>query len=223
MTEPPNRSARFWTIGGIVGVVTILAFVFGVPGNLLNALQLIDRLTGRDTSSTSTSASTPAAPPGTADPGNAPAPAPSQWSPADVADSTADPPTAAYPSPIAQPPSPQTSEAPPAIPAVDRIQIATWAYNPAGPPNTYIADNNGGKKIKVSWTSSAGGYEVDGGCTSSVRIQGPDTDHAENSSNCSDSMGTYLDVQQPGNYTVTVTTYQSSGAQYSDSIPVTIQ
>jgi hypothetical protein len=127
-------------------------------------------------------------------------------------------------SPVAEPPPPPTFEAPPAVPAVvDSIRISTWAYDPAGPPNTYIADNNGGKKIKVSWTSSAGGFDVNGGCTSSVRMQGPDTDHAESSSNCSDSMGTYFDVHQPGVYEVTVTTYQTSGAQHSDSIPVTIQ
>ncbi|MBB3753731.1 hypothetical protein FHT44_006253 [Mycolicibacterium sp. BK634] len=218
MTEPPNRSARFWVIGGVVGLAAILAFVFAVPGNLLNALQLLDRLNAQDTSSTSTS--TPAVPQGTDYPSRSSTP---PWSPADVPDPPAEPPPVDHSPSVSQPPPLPTSEAPPAIPSVDHIEISTWAYNPAGPPNTYVADNNGGKKIRVSWTSSAGGYDVSGGCTSSVRITGPGTDRAENSSNCSDSMGTYLDVNQPGNYTVTVTTYQKSGAQHSDSIPVTIR
>jgi len=104
---------------------------------------------------------------------------------------------------------------------VDRIQISTWAYDKAE-LNTYLADNTGGKSIRVSWTASANGYEVNGACASSVRIQGPDTDQAKNTSNCSDSMGTYLQVHQPGNYTVTVTTHQDSGDEYSDSITVTV-
>lgn len=36
-------------------------------------------------------------------------------------------------------------------------------------------------------------------------------------------MGTYLKVQQPGNYTVTVTARQNSGAEYSESVTVTIE
>lgn len=130
------------------------------------------------------------------------------------------PPTTSEP-PITEPQPSATSEAPPPIPVVDRVQISTWAYDKAG-LNTYIADNAGGKKIRVSWTATANGYEVTGACASSVRIQGPDTDIAKNSSNCSDSMGTYLDVHQVGTYTVTVTTHQDSGAEYSDSINVTI-
>jgi hypothetical protein len=115
------------------------------------------------------------------------------------------------------------SQAQPAILAVDHIQIFTWAYNPAGPPNAYIADNNGGKKVRISWESSAGGFDVNGGCTSTVHVEGNGYDHAESSSNCSDSMGTYFDVPKPGIYTATVTTYQTSGHQYSDSLPFTIQ
>lgn len=211
MTDPDSSSTWKWVVG----------IVLGVPATILAVLQLSDRFSDDASPPTSTqSASVHSSPSGTADPGPSPT---SAWSPPDVPDSPAELPQADYPSAVAQPPSPPTSEAPPAISSVDRIQIETWAYDPAGPPNTYIADNDGGKKIKVSWTSSAGGYEVNGGCTSSVRIQGPDTDHAETSSNCSDSMGTYFDVQQPGNYTVTVTTYQKSGAQHSDSIPVAIQ
>jgi hypothetical protein len=87
----------------------------------------------------------------------------------------------------------------------------------------YLADNNGGKKIKISWESSAGGFDVNGGCTSTVRVAGDGYDHAESSSNCSDSMGTYFDVPRPGIYRATVTTYQTSGHQYPESILFTIQ
>jgi hypothetical protein len=97
------------------------------------------------------------------------------------------------------------------------------SYNPAGPPNAYFADNNGGKKVKISWESSAGGFDVNGGCTSTVHGEGNGYDHAESSSNCSDSMGKYFDVPKPGSYTATVTAYQTSVKQYSDSIPFTVQ
>jgi hypothetical protein len=139
---------------------------------------------------------------------------------------------AASPEPPVMPgPAPETpinspapiSEAPPAMLAVDHIQIFTWAYNPAGPPNTYFADNNGGKKVRISWESSASGFDVRGGCTSTVHVEGNGYDHAESSSNCSDSMGTYFDVPKPGTYTATVTAYQASGYKYSDNIPFTIQ
>lgn len=120
-----------------------------------------------------------------------------------------------------QMPSTTAVQEPPSIPVVDGIRIETSAYDEAG-PNTYVADTTGGKKIRVSWTSSAGGYEVNGGCASSVRIQGPDTDLAKNAPGCSDAMGTDVDVQQPGNYTVTVTTRQDSGAEHSESVTVTV-
>ncbi|WP_131536320.1 hypothetical protein [Mycolicibacterium aromaticivorans] len=61
---------------------------------------------------------------------------------------------------------------------------------------------------------------MNGACASSVRIQGPNTDQAKDSSNCSDSRS--MDVRQPGNYRVTVTAHQDSGAEYSDSIDVTV-
>jgi hypothetical protein len=216
MTEPPNHSARNWTIGGVAGLAAILALVFGVPGNLLNSLQLIDRLTGRDTPSTSTS--TPALPPGTTSSDHSSS---TPWSPPDVPDPSTGRPPAEDPPSITQAPPSTTSEAPLPIPVVDRIQIETWAYDKAG-LNTYRAANDGSKSIRVSWTASANGYEVNGACASSVRIQGLNTDQAKNSSNCSDSMGTYLDVRQPGNYKVTVTTHQDSGAEYSESIDVTV-
>lgn len=218
---PPNHSARNWTIG-IGGLAAILALVFfGVPpGNLLNSLQLIDRLTGRDTPP-STSTSTPALPPlGTTNSGPS---STTSWSPPDVSyPSTTGRPPAEDPPPIAQAPPSTTSEAPPPIPVVDRIQIDTWAYQKTG-LNTYRASNNGSLSIRVDWTASANGYGgVNGACASSVRIQGgPNTDQAKDSSNCSDSRS--MDVRQPGNYRVTVTAHQDSGgAEYSDSIDVTV-
>lgn len=205
MTDSDASSTWKWALGLLIGV----------PAAVLAVLQISDRFSDDAPPPTSTPLtsvrSTMAGPP-TA--GQSPATASST---PDVAD-----PPAVDPPVTAQQPPPSTSEAPRPIPVVDRIQIETWAYDKAG-LNTYIADNTGGKKIRVSWTSSAGGYEVNGGCASSVRIQGPDTDQAKNSSNCSDSMGTYLDVQQPGTYTVTVTTHQDSGAEHSDSVNVTIR
>lgn len=59
---------------------------------------------------------------------------------------------------------------------------------------------------------------INGAC-----VEGNGYDHAESSSDCSDSMGTSFDVPKPGIYTATVTTYQASGHQYGDSIPFTIQ
>lgn len=122
------------------------------------------------------------------------------------------------PPPVAPPPV-TTSQAPQPIPVVDRIQIDTWAYQKAG-LNTYHASNNGSLSIRVDWTAFANGYEVNGACASEVRIQGPDTDLAKGSSNCGDSRT--LDVRQPGNYRVTVTTTQDSGNQHEDGIDVTV-
>ena len=205
MAESDASSTWKWALGLIIGV----------PAACLAVLQISDRFSDDASPLNSTpSTSVRSTMPGPATAGQSPA---TSWSTPDVPN-----PPMADPSFTAQQSPPPTSEAPPPIPVVDRIQIETWAYDKAG-LNTYIADNTGGKKIRVSWTSSAVGYEVNGGCASSVRIQGPDTDQAKNSSNCSDSMGTYLDVQQPGTYTVTVTTHQDSGAEHSDSINVTIR
>lgn len=63
-----------------------------------------------------------------------------------------------------------TSQAQPAILVVDHIQIFTWAYDPAGPPNAYFADNNGGQDGQDQWESSAGGFDVNGGFTSTVHV-----------------------------------------------------
>lgn len=207
-----NNSARNWTIGGVAGLAAVLALLFGVPGNLLNALQLLDRLTGRDTPTTS---STPSTPTGTATP--SPLTTPSLIPP-DVSDPFPVP-TQTYESPSVTQPPPPTSEAPQSIPVVDHIQIDTWAYQKTG-LNTYRASNNGSLNIRVDWTASADGHEVNGACASTVRIEGPDTNMAKDSSNCGDSR--FMEVRQPGNYRVTVTTTQDSGAKHEDGIDVTV-
>ncbi|AFM18589.1 hypothetical protein Mycch_3864 [Mycolicibacterium chubuense NBB4] len=102
---------------------------------------------------------------------------------------------------------------------VNRLDITTWAYNKTA-LNSYRADNNGGKSVRVDWTARADGHEIDGACASSARVQGPDTDQAKDSSNCSSSV--WFDIHQPGNYTVTVTTHQDSGAEYSQNITLAI-
>ncbi|WP_158021378.1 hypothetical protein [Mycolicibacterium chubuense] len=120
--------------------------------------------------------------------------------------------------PAPQPPV-TTTDAPPPIPVVNRLDITTWAYNKTA-LNSYRADNNGGKSVRVDWTARADGHEIDGACASSARVQGPDTDQAKDSSNCSSSV--WFDIHQPGNYTVTVTTHQDSGAEYSQNITLAI-
>jgi hypothetical protein len=205
MSDSDSSSTWKWALGLLIGV----------PAAWLAILQISDRFSDD-------------APPLTSMPSTSQFSSPPKQSVADQWPSTSSatdvaisPPTVEPPLRTQPPPSSTTAQEPPTIPVVDGIRIETWAYDKAG-LNTYVADNTGGKKIRVSWTSSAGGYEVNGGCASSVRIQGPDTDLAKNSSNCSDSMGTYLDVQQPGNYTVTVTARQDSGAEHSESITVTV-
>jgi hypothetical protein len=195
-------------------ILAILGVILAVPAAVFALFQISDRVDSDSQSSSPTSTSAHSATPETSSPDHSPTtPRPTTDVP--------DPPTSIDPPSGSEQPPSTTIEAPPPIPVVDRIQISTWAYDKAG-LNTYIADNNGGKSIRVSWTASANGYEVNGGCASSVRIQGPGTEQAKNSSNCSDSMGTYLDVQQPGNYTVTVTTRQDSGAEHSENITVTV-
>lgn len=214
MSGTPDYARLTVTLAAIAAVVGVLQFFTGLPGAWLSSLQLNDRYSSGGTATSSASQPTTAG---------------SDYSSSsNVSDPTVERPRTEYPPTVAEPPVTQqqlapTSEAPPAILAVDRIRISTWAYNPAGPPNTYLADNNGGKKIRISWESSAGGFDVKGGCTSTVRVEGEGYDHAEPSSNCSDSMGAYFDVPKPGAYTATVTTYQTSGNQHSENIPVIIQ
>lgn len=97
--------------------------------------------------------------------------------------------------------------------------ISTRAYQKAG-LNTYYASNSGSLSIRVDFKATANGYEVNGARASTVRIQGPDTDLAKDSSNCNDSKR--LDVRHPGNYPVTVTAHQDSGAEHEDGIDVTV-
>jgi len=202
-----NAKRALWGFTGFVAIAGILLYLL-LPSATKDGGRSVD---GAIPSSTT---------PETLPPSDSPSITP--WQTSEVPD----PPMPINPPTTSEPPrtEPQPStiiEAPQPIPVVDRIQISTWAYDKAG-LNTYIADSAGGKKIRVSWTASANGYEVNGACASSVRIQGPDTDQATNSSNCSNSMGTYLDVHQTGTYTVTVTTHQDSGAEHSDSINVTV-
>lgn len=212
-----NNSARNWTLGGVAAVVAVLAFVFGVPGNVLNAWQLMDRFTGGDTTPTTTTSSSSSAPP-TVQPSTSSSEPSSPPIQPDVTDPFTAPTQNDDPPPDAPPPV-TTSQAPPPIPVVDRIQIDTWAYQKAG-LNTYHASNNGSLSIRVDFKATANGYEVNGACASTVRIQGPDTDQAQDSSNCNSSK--WMDVRQPGNYRVTVTAHQDSGAEHEDSIDVTV-
>jgi hypothetical protein len=209
MNDTGDSSGKDWR-------PTVALFI-AVPAALVALLVLWDRVTDNHSAPTSTTqTSAPSTPPDTVtsnEPTTSPPPSTDVPNPQQSSTDSA-------PNTQRQPPS-TTTQAPPPIPVVDHIQISTWAYDKAG-LNTYRADNTGGKSIRVSWTASANGYEVNGACASSVRIQGPDTDQAKNASNCSDSMGTYLDVHQPGNYTVTVTTRQDSGAEHSDNITVTV-
>jgi hypothetical protein len=140
--------------------------------------------------------------------------------PRQTTDFTEPPATEESPSTPAPQPPVTTTEAPPPTPvAVNRIDIATWAYNKTA-LNSYRADNDGGKSVRVDWTARADGHEVAGACASSARVQGPDTDQAKDSSNCSSSV--WFDIHQPGIYTVMVTTHQDSGAEYSENITLAI-
>lgn len=219
MSGTPDYARVSAALGAIAIVVGVLQLFTGLPGAWLSSLQLNDRFSSGGGATSALPASSPAGSAGSV------SSSPS-WSPSDVPGPVVqrpmeDPPPVAEP-PLVQQPAP-IPEVPPSILAVDHIRISTWAYNPAGPPNTYFADNNGGKKIRISWESSAGGFDVTGGCTSTVRVEGGGYDHAESSSNCSDSMGASFDVPKPGTYTATVTTYQTSGDQHSEDIAVTIQ
>lgn len=114
------------------------------------------------------------------------------------------------------PPSPSIAQQP-----MTAQSIATWAYDKVG-LNSYRADNVGNKTLRVSWTTDADGLESVGACSSSVRIQGRNTDHAISGSGCSDPIGTCMSVQHPGEYVITVTAHTDSGIDRSHSIPVTI-
>lgn len=189
------------------------AVLIGVPAAVLALLQISDRF--GDSQPTSPIPPTPSTPIRSSTPASSPDPSPTtSWS------TTDDPvtPRADSPTPVQQPP-PMTPESLPPL-VVNRIDIETYGYDEVE-PDVYLPDNNGGTSIRVSWTSTADGYEVP--CKSSVRITGPGTDLAEPSVNCSDSMGTWFDVDQSGTFNVTVTTHQDSGAEYSYSIPVTIR
>lgn len=200
--------------------VKIATLAVAIPAALVALFALVDRLSGTNSTSTDSAPSQQvtqtAAPSSLVDPYRPPEitqDPPSELPQAEV-------PTYSVPRTADQQQPAFTPVAPPSVSTVDRIQISTWAYDKTG-LNTYRADSAGGKNLRVDWTATANGVEVNGACVSSVRIQGPDTDTATTSSNCSDSR--YLDIHQPGNYTVTVTTTQDSGAEHSDTLPVTIQ
>ncbi len=137
------------------------------------------------------------------------------------------PPPAAGITTTYRPPAPQVSDPePPAVAAppstVDRIKITTFAYNEVG-PNTYTANNIGGKEIDVYWSSYAAGRELTSGCWSTVTIEGPGTYQTKDLKGCdSNNPGTRLNAEAVGTHTITVTVRQSDGSQFSDSITVTI-
>lgn len=217
-----SGTGRILAILGGGGLLAIIAVMLAVPGAVESTLGLWDRVTGHGSASTSsaTQVAAPSSPRVTFPPNEPPTDA-NTWSPPSPENPSPQQPSTDSPSNAQPQPPSTTADAPPSIPVVDRIQISTWAYDKTA-LNTYRADNAGGKSIRVSWTASSNGHEVNGACASSVRIEGPDTDQAKDASNCSDSMGTYFDVHQPGTYRVTVTTHQDSGAEHSDNISVTI-
>lgn len=187
------------------------AVLIGVPAAVLALMQISDRFGDSQPSSPTSTSVRSSVPEVSYSPDASPS---TPWSTID------DPvPPRADPPPPSQQPPPVVREAPPPL-VVNRIDIETYGYDEVE-PNVYLPDNNGGASIRVSWESTADGYEV--ACTSSVRMQGPGTDRAEPSSNCSDSMGTWFEVDQSGTFNVTVTTHQDSGAEYSYSIPVTVR
>lgn len=122
--------------------------------------------------------------------------------------------------PVSDPEPPAVVAPPPS--AVDRIKITTFAYDEVG-PNTYTANNIGGKEIDVYWRSYAGGRELTNGCWSTVTIEGPGTFQTKDLKGCdSNNPGTRLNAEAVGTHTITVTVRQSDGSQFSDSITVTI-
>lgn len=105
---------------------------------------------------------------------------------------------------------------------IDRVDVTTWAYDRVQ-GDTYKADNDGGKQIEVFWKSFAGAKQVRSGCNSTVRIEGSGTNETKTTSNCdSYDPGTYLKVQNPGTYTVTVTVRQNGQPEIIAQRTVTI-
>lgn len=101
--------------------------------------------------------------------------------------------------------APEPEELAPASTVIDRVDLTTWAYDRVE-GDTYIADNTNMKQIEVFWKSYAGAEQVRGGCTSTVRIEGPGTNDSDDTSNCdSYDPGTYLKARAPGVHTITVT------------------
>lgn len=93
-------------------------------------------------------------------------------------------------------------------PAIDRIDITSWAYDRVQ-GDTYVADNTGGKKVEVFWKSYAGQEQVRSGCKSTVRLEGPGTSTTKEVKGCdSYNSGTFLQAKSPGTYTVTITVQQ---------------
>lgn len=109
-----------------------------------------------------------------------------------------------------------------AAPAIDRIDITTWAYDRVE-GDTYTADNNGGKSLSVYWKSFAGNEQVRSGCTSTVEIVGPMLSETKNVNGCdSYNPGTTLKTRLPGVYKVTVTVSPEGQPEINAERDVTI-
>jgi len=115
-----------------------------------------------------------------------------------------------------------TTEASPADPVIDRVDVTTWAYDRVE-GDTYVADNTGAKQIEVFWKSFAGAEQIRSGCTSTVRIEGPGTSETKENSGCdSYNPGTYLKARSPGVHTVTVTVRQDGQPEITAQRSVTV-
>ena len=107
-------------------------------------------------------------------------------------------------------------------PAIDRIDITSWAYDRVQ-GDTYVADNTGGKKVEVFWKSYAGQEQVRSGCKSTVHLEGPGTSTTKEVKGCdSYNSGTFLQAKSPGTYTVIVTVQQDGHPDINAQRTITI-
>ncbi len=125
------------------------------------------------------------------------------------------------PTTAAPTPTPTTTTAPQQT-FVDRVELATWAYDRVE-GHTYVADNNNKKTVYLHVNSFAGDKEVRRGCSTTLSVTGPAFSFSDTSQGCYvGNPGTTFKAPAPGNYTATARVSQEGRPDIVSEVVVNI-
>jgi len=118
-------------------------------------------------------------------------------------------------------PTPTTTTAPQQT-FVDRVELATWAYDRVE-GHTYVADNNNKKTVYLHVNSFAGDKEVRRGCSTTLSVTGPAFSFSDTSQGCYvGNPGTTFKAPAPGKYTATARVSQEGRPDIVSEVVVNI-